>query len=70
MLIDYGEINKPLFLELNEMKKFCVEKTRAVLYMWWFCSEIEVREFLEFVGFLEEEEEEEKKNIYCVYDRE
>lgn len=34
------------------------------------CSEIEVREFLEFVGFLEEEEEEEKKNIYCVYDRE
>ena len=34
------------------------------------CGEIEVREFLEFVGFLEEEEEEEKKNIYCVYDRE
>ena len=34
------------------------------------CSEIEVREFLEFVGFLEEEEEEEKKNIYSVYDRE
>ena len=34
------------------------------------CSEIEVREFLEFVGFLEEEEEEEKKNIYCVYGRE
>ena len=33
------------------------------------CSEIEVREFLEFVGFLEEEEEEEK-NISCVYDRE
>ena len=28
------------------------------------CSEIEVREFLEFVGFLEEEEEE--KNIYCI----
>ena len=34
------------------------------------CSEIEVREFLEFVGFLEEEEEEEEKNISCVYDRE
>ena len=30
------------------------------------CSEIEVREFLEFVGFLEEEEEEEEKNISCV----
>ena len=29
-----------------------------------------MREFLEFVGFLEEEEEEEEKNISCVYDRE
>lgn len=30
------------------------------------CSEIEVREFLEFFSFLEEEEEEEEKKIYCV----